>query len=144
MSDIKLTGIDVSGTFVGEWNDFSFTGTQDLEIVEGADYTKQKVTKILLTPMGSNTNFPGYGTRLQSAIHGDLDNTLVQGQIVDAILNAITYLETLETSTNPAERITAIEDVDVLASAAQTAIFVDLTLRLSTNEILEIILGDRL
>ena len=131
--DLKFTSTSL-GIFEGTWNDFTFDSANDLNLVTGVDYVKQKVVKALLTPFGSDFLFPGYGTDFVGILHGDISDPTVQNKVVDVILGVISYLEEQEVSPDPAERIAEVNDIQFTSEQEQGTIYVNVQLTLQNAD----------
>lgn len=117
MSDLLLTTINTPGqpqfppqqgnppTYFGEQtNDLQIGTDNDFSLVSGLTETTQDVLKILLTEQGSNGQFPLYGTILQSAIGGKINQNIIASTVQLQITQALQILFILtQNRTNPAE-----------------------------------------
>lgn len=105
MSDFKLVTKRTLGTpdyppqpgnpneYFGEQsNDIQLDTVNDFAQVSGTVKLTQDINKILLTAVGANTNFPLYGTTLQSLIGSKNNFDFLQANIKDQIIGALQVL----------------------------------------------------
>ncbi len=117
MSDLWLTTINTPGqpqfppqqgnptTYFGEQtNDLQLGPDHDFTLVSGLTETTQDVLKILLTEQGANAQFPLYGTTLQSAIGGKINQNIIASTVQQQITQALQILFLLtQDRTEPSE-----------------------------------------
>jgi phage baseplate assembly protein W len=84
----------------------------DLKTVEGVTRKTQDIIKILLTSLGANPVYPTYGSELPNVV-GRRATADVTEVILDSIIRALGFVQAIETSTNPAERVKRIISVYV-------------------------------
>lgn len=105
MSDLKLVTKRTLGTpdyppqpgnpneYFGEQsNDIQLDTVNDFDLVSGTIKLTQDINKILLTAVGTNTNFPLYGTTLQDLIGSKNSFEFLQATIKDQIIGALQVL----------------------------------------------------
>ncbi len=80
--------------------------TGDFVVYEGHMRVIQRVIKIFLTQVGSNPLIPGYGT-LVSTLIGKRDFDQVKQRLSDSLSQAMGFLQAVEDSQRPDERIRA-------------------------------------
>lgn len=116
MDDIRL--IDSrTGEYIGDYNDFSFEYKDDLngldlKIVNKSDRVKQDLVKILLTPY-SIRPYVNYGSLLPSIKDVRLSDSSLADTVSDDIISSISYLSSIETSTDEEEQIANISKLEV-------------------------------
>jgi hypothetical protein len=106
MDDIKLVTKTTLGSpdvpsqpgnpneYFGEQsNDIQFNKINDFDTLSGTEKLKQDINKILLTERGANTNFPLYGTILQSLIGEKNNFDFIKAKIKDEIIGALQVLQ---------------------------------------------------
>lgn len=138
MVDIKLLGTN-SGQFYGDLNDISYDSRGNLVMVSGLEYTRQALTKTLLT---SNLNLPftSYGAALQDMIHTSAPPEQAQSLIVSTILFALTYYNATVVNATPNQLINTVVSIEVTQLDAQ-AFEVLVTVLLQSGDVLTIPLG---
>jgi len=93
--------------------DVTFDTTQDLATVSNTDYVKQQYAKLFISSLGNDPYFYNFGTFIPMLIFTNVTNTIVQNEITNTIIGAISYQLTIETSLVPSERVSAITDMQI-------------------------------
>ena len=83
----------------------------DIKTVQGLDRKTQDVTKALMTRQGSNVVYPSYGT---PEVVGNRNVDSVNALIRDGIMETMGFLQQIETSTDPNERLSKIVSLTVV------------------------------
>lgn len=114
MADIKF--LQING--VEKWdkplyNDIEFATNNDIIQVNNNDYVAQIVAKVLRTDKNSSVPFPNYGTTLSQIRKSIVNNSLLESQVANDIISAISYVRTLEESPSTSEQIAGISDISV-------------------------------
>lgn len=138
--DIKFLG-SIDGTYQGTYNDISFDSQNDIKLVTGRDYVKQKVVKCLLTKLGEDVNFPNYGSILEYLLFEDINDPIIQNTIVETILGALTYIEEQETSTALDEKISSVDHIEFVADPDNHTVYITIVVTLQSGESLVIIIS---
>ena len=132
--DIRFIG-SRDGIFQGTRNDIVIDPiTKDFQTIEGPEYVKQKVVKVLLTPNFSDLDFPTYGSLLKDQLFADILDPSVQSTITDTIVSALNYIEAQETSTREDERIQSIDQIELIANPAEQSVALRVVVTLQNNE----------
>jgi len=139
MADIRFLG-SLDGVYFGTRNDIIFENN-DVKLVSGKDYVRQKIIKVLLTELGSDLAFLNYGTELKRCIFNEIEDPVVQQNIIDTILAALTYIETQETSTEPSERILSVQNIEINTDVKTLTVYVRIIITLQNGENLTITVG---
>lgn len=84
----------------------------DLYLVDGVLRKTQDILKILLTEIGTNLIYENYGSDLQKV--GKRATAQVAEDIGNSIAQAMGYLQAVETSTKPDERLKRIVTLNVV------------------------------
>ena len=106
--DLQFLG-SLNGVYQGTWNDVVFSASNDLTLIKDTDYVKQKVTKVLISPIGDDVYFENYGTELKFIIFDDITDQVVQNALLTSIIGGISYLQELEQEPVPSEQIKSID-----------------------------------
>lgn len=100
--------------------DLSIGNNGDLSVVENTEKLIQDIYKIILTPMGANKSFPGYGTMLKASIGSLQDLQFISSFTSSQIATALATLQKLQTiqaslgqKVTAAETLAALKDVQV-------------------------------
>ena len=101
--------------FFGESsNDLQFSMVNDIDTVEGLDKLKQDINKILLTERGANTNFPLYGSALQTLIGNKVNFQVLKAKIKDEIISSLQVLQFInKDNPNPDEKPDTLEFLSI-------------------------------
>jgi len=110
MKDLKLLGT-AEKQFYGTFNDIGYSNG-DFKTLEGNPRVKQGVSKILITRQGSLTSFILYGATLKNFIFTNIFGEETRQGVINAVVQALSYYNTLETSTDPSELIDTIDALD--------------------------------
>jgi hypothetical protein len=127
MSDLKLItarqpGIQEAPTqegqpdeFFGEQsNDLQLDSINDFATISGIDKLKQDINKIMLTERGTNTNFPLYGTTLQSMIGTKVNFLNLKAKVKDEIISSLQILQFInKDNPDPDERLDTLEFLSI-------------------------------
>lgn len=112
MSDIKFLNINT----VEHWdkptyNDIEFLENNDIKQVYNSDYVAQATAKVLKTDKNSSVPYPNYGTNLSQIRKSVAGNSLLESQVADDIVEAMSYIKTLEESPSEKEQIAGIDNM---------------------------------
>jgi len=102
--------------------DVTFDASQDLSTVNDTDYVKQQYAKLFISSVGNDPYFYNFGTYLPMLIFTDVNNTIIQNEITNTIIGAISYQLTIETSLMPSERVSAITDMQISEPTTPTGL----------------------
>jgi hypothetical protein len=140
--DLLLLGTK-DGVYYGNSNDIAYDDGNDLVMITGVQRTRQKVVKILLTVLGANAVYPGYGSILALLKNSRTAANLLE-QIEDSVVYALTYLQSKEVSTDPSEKIkriisvTAQNPIDATGVSNPRAFIINIQLELGDGTTLAI------
>jgi len=110
---LKSTG-NTNYTWAAYEGDFQLHALKDFITVDGTTKLAQGIFKIVLTPLGSNTEDPLYGTDLPTIIGGKLDSA-VFAQTTSSVIDALTYYNLInQDNPNSDEVIRTIDLVRVV------------------------------
>ena len=140
MVDIQFIGSNADD-FQGTDNDIVFTAINDLTLLTGSAYVKQKVIMLLLSTIGKDPYYSGYGTELPFILFHNIIDPVVQSAIVNAILSGLAYLQASEPSTNPSDQIKSVDDIQLSADVSTNTINVTLVLSLNDNKQIALSVG---
>jgi len=129
LSNVTTGNTTISNVTTNVYNDVSFTVGNDLSMVNDHTYVKQKVTKILLSLLGRDPYFTGYGTTMKLLLFSDIQDPVIQTDLTNEVVGAIGYLESQEESLLPSEKVTSIDSLQLSISSYSNEI--DLTLFLT-------------
>jgi hypothetical protein len=116
MFDLKLITLPPSSEPVSpKFNDIEVVD-YDLLLLDGVRRKTQDILKILLTRVTANLIFPNYGSELPNVV-GSRATLDVVDRISDSIVKAMGYLQAMETSTKPDERLKRILYLNVVDGA---------------------------
>jgi phage baseplate assembly protein W len=96
--------------------DFQLDTLNELILVEGTSALAQAIFKIVLTPKGSNTEDPNYGTVLEDLPGSRMDNekyAAIQSAVIDALIH---YNTINQDNPNSDEVIETIDLIRVVAN----------------------------
>ena len=142
MADIKYITLIKDEQFQKTFNDIEFDATNDVVSVYGEDYANQAIAKALMSKQNRTSFFPTYGTELDTLRFYNLQDPVIQRALVDTITGSIIYLDTIETSNIPDERIKSIDNIELVPmTGAPTTIKIRLYLTLRSNKKLKINVG---
>ena len=105
--DLQLTGGDI--TFGSDGNPM---------IVQNTDKLAQDVSKIVLTPLGSDPGNVQYGTKLRGILGKSMDFSTIQGIIANTVSQALAFLQSLQAAQTTVQAMTypeLIDHVDAIA-----------------------------
>ncbi len=136
MKDLKFIKLPMGRQLITpDENDVEFDPkTGDFVTVEGHARKLQDVVKILITAIQSNPILPDYGTTL-SILPGTRAFSDLQQKTRDTIIQAMGFLQAVEQSSDPSERIRSIASLTVQRTGAQE-IFLVLAVELEDGFIL--------
>lgn len=135
MSDIKLETKQIGSDYF-QFKDIVFDERSDIKKVSGKDYAKQKIAKLLMTSYYSI--FPNYGVNLTELLNQRLTASSLEA-LKNSIIAGLIYLETVETSDSPDERIVSINRLDI--SIRSNEIIIDLEVSLLSGDTVNLTLG---
>ena len=114
MADIKFLQINsVESWDKPTYNDIEFLANNDIAQVYDNDYVAQAVSKVLKTDQNLSVPFPNYGTTLSQIRKSIVNNSLLESQVANDIIHALSYIRTLEESPCLTEQIAGITDISV-------------------------------
>lgn len=123
-------------------NDIQFLNG-DIETISDVPYARQQVVKTLMSRLGQNAAFKGYGSDLQRLRHASLNKDAVQAVLLNTIVYALSYLRGVESSEEPNERVQTIQSIDMNFIANDPRqLVVNVTLQLESKETLTLFLQD--
>lgn len=113
MPDIKFIKINT----INQWdqptyNDIEFLDNNDIAQVYNNDYIAQATAKVLKTDKNSQVPYPNYGTNLSQIRKSIVGDSLLESQVANDIIEAISYIRTLEESPSEKEQIAGIENMN--------------------------------
>lgn len=112
-------------------NDLQFNMVNDLDTVEGIEKLKQDINKILLTERGTNTNFPLYGTALQTLIGNKVNFQVLKAKVHDEVVSALQVLQFINVNNpNPDEKPDTLEFLSIEQPSVSE---IDITLNVITE-----------
>jgi len=76
--------------------DISFGADGNPAIVEDTAKLAQDVSKIILTPLGSDPGNVQYGTKLRNVLGKPMDFSTVQGIVANTISQALSFLQSMQ------------------------------------------------
>lgn len=112
MPDIKFLNINT----VEHWdkptyNDIEFLKNNDIKQVYDNDYVAQATAKVLKTDKNSSVPYPNYGTNLSQIRKSVVGNSLMESLVANEIIEAMSYIKTLEESPSENEQIAGINNM---------------------------------
>jgi hypothetical protein len=101
--------------FFGESsNDLQWDPVNDVDTISGVDKLKQDINKILLTERGTNTNFPLYGSALQTFIGNKVNFQVLKAKVHDEVVSALQVLQFInKDNPNPDEKPDTLEFLSI-------------------------------
>lgn len=113
MPDIKFLNINtVSNWDKPTYNDIEFLSNNDIKQVYDNDYVAQATAKVLKTDKNSQVPYPNYGTNLSQIRKSVVGDSLLESQVANDIIEAMSYIKTLEESPSEKEQIAGIENMN--------------------------------
>ena len=107
MKDLQLIHLPAAGDPMSpKFNDIEVEN-YDLKLIDGASRKTQDIIKILLTRLGANPVYPTYGSELPN-VFGKRATPAVNDTILESIVKALGFVQAIETSTIPSERVKRI------------------------------------
>ena len=112
MPDIKFININtVENWDKPTYNDIEFLENNDIAQVYDNDYIAQATAKVLKTDKNSQVPYPNYGTNLSQIRRSIVGESLLESQVANDIIEAMSYIKTLEESPSEKEQIAGIENM---------------------------------
>lgn len=112
MPDIKFININtVKNWDQPTYNDIEFLENNDIKQVYDSDYIAQATAKILKTDKNSQVPYPNYGTNLSQIRKNVVGDSLLESQVANDIVEAMSYIKTLEESPSEKEQIAGIQNM---------------------------------
>ena len=112
MPDIKFLNINtVENWDKPTYNDIEFLENNDIKQVYDNDYVAQATAKVLKTDKNNSVPYPNYGTNLSQIRKSVSGNSLLESQVADDIVEAMSYIKTLEESPSEKEQIAGIDNM---------------------------------
>lgn len=112
MPDIKFININtVENWDKPTYNDIEFLENNDIVQVYDNDYIAQATAKVLKTDKNSQVPYPNYGTNLSQIRKNVVGDSLLESQVANDIIEAVSYIKTLEESPSDKEQIAGIENM---------------------------------
>jgi phage baseplate assembly protein W len=139
--DIQFLGSLTISELYNTRNDISFNTANDITLVSGRDYAKQKIIKSIVTRIGDDVYFPNYGTLLKDYLFTDIQDPTIQNDIVNTILGALTYVETQERSTSPSELISSIDNIEIVPDSLNQTLYIRMDITLQDFNQLAVLVG---
>ena len=93
--------------------DISFDYNQDLVTISDLDYINQQYAKLFISGQGNDPYFNNFGTTVPFLIFNDITSSVVQNELTNTILGAISYQLEIETSTLATERVSGVSDIQI-------------------------------
>ncbi len=112
MFDLKLITLPPSNQPVSPVLNDIQVENYDLAVIDGVTRKTQDILKILLTQIGSNLIYTNYGADLQKV--GKRATAQVAEDISNSISQAMGYLQAMESSNSPSERLKRIVTMNVV------------------------------
>lgn len=112
MFDLKLITLPPSSQPVSPVLNDIQVENYDLAVIDGVVRKTQDILKILLTQIGSNLIYVNYGSDLQQV--GKRSTSQIAEDISNSITQAMGYLQAMETSNSPSERLKRIVTLNVV------------------------------
>lgn len=112
MPDIKFLNINT----IEHWdkptyNDIEFLENNDIKQVYDNDYIAQATAKVLKTDKNSQVPYPNYGTNLSQIRKSIVGDSMLESQVANDIIEAMSYIKTLEESPSEKEQIAGINNM---------------------------------
>ena len=112
MPDIKFININtVKNWDQPTYNDIEFLENNDIKQVYNSDYIAQATAKVLKTDKNSQVPYPNYGTNLSQIRKNVVGDSLLESQVANDIVEAMSYIKTLEESPSEKEQIAGIQNM---------------------------------
>lgn len=112
MPDIKFININtVENWDKPTYNDIEFLENNDIAQVYDNDYIAQATAKVLKTDKNSQVPYPNYGTNLSQIRKSVVGSSLLESQVANDIVEAMSYIKTLEESPSDKEQIAGIQNM---------------------------------
>lgn len=141
MKDINFLGT-IDGVNHGNNNDLQYGPDGDFITTELSDRLKQDMTKILLTEVGENKVFSGYGAGLQTLISSGLSPENVKGAIVNSVVYAFSYLNEMNKGFDDSERIKNINNIQIKYSTSDPrAIYIRIEVVDMSDKVVSLTIG---
>ena len=134
MKDLQLLKYPASGQAISASDtDIEIDPTNgDFVWLSGHDRKRQDIVKMLLTVAASNPVFQNYGTLISKARGRSQSD--IEKRIKDSVYQGLAYLQAIETSSLPSERIQALKSLSVEKSATnKQAIIIKLSVILEDD-----------
>ena len=112
MFDLKLITLPPSNQPVSPLLNDIQVENYDLMVIDGVSRKTQDILKILLTEVGTNLIYTNYGSDLQQV--GKRATSQVAEDISASIVRSMGYLQAIETSNVPSERVKRIVTLNVV------------------------------
>ena len=133
MKDITLSGLTDTGAFVDIFytSDPTSLNYKDISTLEGESRIKQSVIKCLLSERGREP-FIGYGSGMKDYINNgtyNITDPRTLAKIKDDMIQSLSYLVKIETSTDADEQIKEIKSLKMTVSGSTITISMELILQ---------------
>ena len=138
MQDFQFLGSNTK-EYYGDCNDIDYDAKGNILVVTGENRTRQDVTKILLTEKG-HPIWANYGSVLNTYIKTRNRGLTTREDVMNTVVEALSYLKHIQTSTILAENIDTIESLTV-ETVADTGYEITIVLLLENGDKLQIILA---
>ena len=117
MNDLQFLNYPGNAPISPQFNDIELVGS-DFALISGPQRKAQDVLKILVTRVQSNWAYPDYGSALPTLpgsrnTQSSAGNSVILSQITDSIQLALGFIQQIETSVDPTERLQNIVSLSV-------------------------------
>ena len=111
--------------------DISFDYNQDLVTISDLDYINQQYAKLFISGQGNDPYFNNFGTTVPFLIFNDITSSVVQNELTNTILGAISYQLEIETSTLATERVSGVSDIQIAEARTNSELGATITITLT-------------
>jgi len=142
--DIKfLNNLSRTEPYLPLNGDISFDYNQDLVTISDLDYINQQYAKLFISGQGNDPYFNNFGTTLPFLIFNDITSSVVQNEITNTILGAISYQLEIETSTLATERVSGVSDIQIAEARTNSELgaTITITLTVASGEQTAVLIG---
>jgi phage baseplate assembly protein W len=141
MKDYKFLG-SADYTNYGDNNDISFdTSLKDINTHSGVDRKRQDISKILLTEANGNLLYPDYGAGLNDYIFSNSFDSNMRKQLGDSVIEAMSYLNKIEESTEDNERIASVDSLKLSQPDDKRKVNINMQITLVDGTVVDVTLG---
>lgn len=118
MQDLSLLRYPNGAPLDPKFNDIELSG-YDFTLIDGPTRKQQDVVKILVTAIQSNLAYPLYGSDIPTLVPNRSFPDL-QSKIKNSVIQALGFVQDMEASTDPAERISKIVSLNISQNKQDT------------------------